>query len=1107
MATILVVDDRAMNRQFLAALLSYKGHRAVEATNGAEALKQVAVERPDLVIADILMPEMDGYQFVSQLRSDPSLVTVPVIFYTAHYLQDEARTFADTCGIKHILTKPAEPQEILSIIEEALSQPAAAIAPAPPEEFNRKHAHVVINKLYQKAEMLRESEERYRTLIESTFDMVQSVAPDGSLLFVNRAWQETLGYSDEEARRLNIFDIIHPDSIEHCRELFSRVMAGESLKNFEAAFVAKDGRAVFVEGNAAAHKQDGEVTAGYGFFRDVTERKRAEEIIKQRAEEMAALQSVLLDVTAEHDLPALLRIIVERAAELLKAPAGGMYLCDPELREVRCVVSYNFSRDYTGVTLRYGEGAAGWVAEMGEPLIIDDYRQWPNPSRVYAREQVLTGVLTAPIKWQGRVIGIISIVCEGEKRRFTEADMKLLEMFANHAAIAIEKARLIEREQQARRVAEVMRLASEALTRSLDLDTVLETLVDYLKQLVPYDSANVLLLGKDSRLTVRVARGYEQWTGAEKPRAIVFDANPDPILRAIVREGKSRLIADAGECDEWQHIEGAEHVRSWIGVPLVAGGEIIGVYSMDKAEPNFFTQEHLRLAESLAAQAAVAIQNAHLYEQSRQYAVELAQRLAEQQLAEEALQQSEIRFRSLIEKSSDAIALFSAEAKILYSSPAVAQILGFSVNEFVGAKAIDLVHPDDRRTIKRLFAEMLQGHGWAVAAEFRVKHKDGSWRWIDGTATNLLADPNIGAVVINYHDVTERRQAEEALRESEARLRRLVESNLIGIILADTTGRVIDANDAFLKMVGYTREDLLAGNMRWSEMTPPEYLPLSLEALRQLQETGAVAPFEKEYLRKDGSRVPVLLGVAMLEGSEQETVAFVIDLTERKQAEEQLRALTARLQNIREEERTRIAREVHDELGQALTGLKMDLSWIINRLPQAGDKKVSRLIEDRSKGMFDLIAKTIKTVRKISSDLRPGVLDDLGLVAAIEWQANDFQNRTGIRCKFDAAVEHIELDREVSTAVFRIFQETLTNVARHADATRVEIKLNRSNGNLVLEVTDNGKGITKQDIAGKKSLGLLGMRERAHIVGGEVTLRGARNKGTTVIVEVPIEPR
>ncbi|HXG95179.1 MAG TPA: PAS domain S-box protein [Blastocatellia bacterium] len=1107
MATILVVDDRAMNRQFLAALLSYKGHRAVEATNGAEALKQVAVERPDLVIADILMPEMDGYQFVSQLRSDPSLVTVPVIFYTAHYLQDEARTFADTCGIKHILTKPAEPQEILSIIEEALSQPAAAIAPAPPEEFNRKHAHVVINKLYQKAEMLRESEERYRTLIESTFDMVQSVAPDGSLLFVNRAWQETLGYSDEEARRLNIFDIIHPDSIEHCRELFSRVMAGESLKNFEAAFVAKDGRAVFVEGNAAAHKQDGEVTAGYGFFRDVTERKRAEEIIKQRAEEMAALQSVLLDVTAEHDLPALLRIIVERAAELLKAPAGGMYLCDPELREVRCVVSYNFSRDYTGVTLRYGEGAAGWVAETGEPLIIDDYRQWPNPSRVYAREQVLTGVLTAPIKWQGRVIGIISIVCEGEKRRFTEADMKLLEMFANHAAIAIEKARLIEREQQARRVAEVMRLASEALTRSLDLDTVLETLVDYLKQLVPYDSANVLLLGKDSRLTVRVARGYEQWTGAEKPRAIVFDANPDPILRAIVREGKSRLIADAGECDEWQHIEGAEHVRSWIGVPLVAGGEIIGVYSMDKAEPNFFTQEHLRLAESLAAQAAVAIQNAHLYEQSRQYAVELAQRLAEQQLAEEALQQSEIRFRSLIEKSSDAIALFSAEAKILYSSPAVAQILGFSVNEFVGAKAIDLVHPDDRRTIKRLFAEMLQGHGWAVAAEFRVKHKDGSWRWIDGTATNLLADPNIGAVVINYHDVTERRQAEEALRESEARLRRLVESNLIGIILADTTGRVIDANDAFLKMVGYTREDLLAGNMRWSEMTPPEYLPLSLEALRQLQETGAVAPFEKEYLRKDGSRVPVLLGVAMLEGSEQETVAFVIDLTERKQAEEQLRALTARLQNIREEERTRIAREVHDELGQALTGLKMDLSWIINRLPQAGDKKVSRLIEDRSKGMFDLIAKTIKTVRKISSDLRPGVLDDLGLVAAIEWQANDFQNRTGIRCKFDAAVEHIELDREVSTAVFRIFQETLTNVARHADATRVEIKLNRSNGNLVLEVTDNGKGITKQDIAGKKSLGLLGMRERAHIVGGEVTLRGARNKGTTVIVEVPIEPR
>jgi signal transduction histidine kinase len=234
-------------------------------------------------------------------------------------------------------------------------------------------------------------------------------------------------------------------------------------------------------------------------------------------------------------------------------------------------------------------------------------------------------------------------------------------------------------------------------------------------------------------------------------------------------------------------------------------------------------------------------------------------------------------------------------------------------------------------------------------------------------------------------------------------------------------------------------------------------------------------------------------------------VSVVRDITERKQVEEelrhsseQLRSLTTRLQTVREEERGRIAREIHDELGQVLTGLKMDLSWLAGRL-----LKNQKPLLKKTKSMSELVDATIQTVRKISSELRPGILDDLGLSAAIEWQAQEFENRTGIKCRFISSREDFRLDKERSTAVFRLFQETLTNVARHAEATRVDIELEERAGHLILKVHDNGKGITRRQISHSKSLGLLGMRERALLFEGEVEIKGIRGKGTTVTVQIP----
>jgi signal transduction histidine kinase len=218
-----------------------------------------------------------------------------------------------------------------------------------------------------------------------------------------------------------------------------------------------------------------------------------------------------------------------------------------------------------------------------------------------------------------------------------------------------------------------------------------------------------------------------------------------------------------------------------------------------------------------------------------------------------------------------------------------------------------------------------------------------------------------------------------------------------------------------------------------------------------------------------------------------------------EQSREQLQQLTAGLLMAREEERTAIAREIHDVLGQTLTALKMDVSWIGARSPADAPPALRQKLT----AMTGLIDETIVTVRRIATSLRPGVLDDLGLAAAVEWQAQEFEHRTGIRCALRTSINEEALDPLLSTALFRIVQESLTNVARHSRASLVAVTLEHSSTDLLLEIRDDGIGISATDAANTRSIGLTGMRERAQLVGGGLSISGAAGAGTTVRVRVP----
>ena len=496
--------------------------------------------------------------------------------------------------------------------------------------------------------------------------------------------------------------------------------------------------------------------------------------------------------------------------------------------------------------------------------------------------------------------------------------------------------------------------------------------------------------------------------------------------------------------------------------------------------------------------------NEKLLSKSIQYSIERKRMM-------EKLRESNERYEIVARATNDVIWDWDLESgKVLRNKEGVKSVYGVENPDDVDTinKWLMRVHPDDQQKVKAILeSPNMPGNGNSFSIEYRFRRPDGVYAYVYDRGYALRNEAGrvirmIGAT----QDISQRKRVEQKM-EKEKGLSDSIINSLPGIFyFYDADGALLRWNKNFETVSGYNADELK--QMRPEQFFATEYR----DAVRKMIEkafSDGYANGEGNFLTKDGNKIAYYFtGLAIDFEGKRCVIGTGIDISVRKKSEkelqqlaEQLRNLTAYLQNVREEEQRRIAREIHDELGQQITGLKMDLAWLQKKITANSDPIALREKLSKMSGLLD---DTVQTIRKIASELRPSILDDLGLRTALEWQSEEFGKRFDVDVKFSSDIAEMNVDPATATGLFRIYQESLTNVARHSQADMVIASLELEEDQLILSIADNGKGFIINPNAPKSTLGLLNMKERALMMGGTLDMQSELGKGTTILVRVPL---
>lgn len=487
--------------------------------------------------------------------------------------------------------------------------------------------------------------------------------------------------------------------------------------------------------------------------------------------------------------------------------------------------------------------------------------------------------------------------------------------------------------------------------------------------------------------------------------------------------------------------------------------------------------------------------------------------LIEKTQAEQMVQAAKSKFKRILEKITTPIAVYEIQEpkRFVFINPKFTEWFGYTIEDMPD---IDhwrkVAYRDDSYFLqmqKIWRSELIKVQSGekpeSCPLEITLYCKDGSTKDVEmsfSTENNLC--------YITFNDVTERNCITRALRESEEKFRNISEQLPIPICVFSDNGDTRFLNNAFNETFGYTKEDIPTQEDWLTKAYPDanyrnEVIAHREQAKQNPSRNRITFVSQFEVTCKDGSKKMIEFFVSI---GNNNVYVVANDISgkvkaelELKQSHRQLRELSSYLENIREEERKHISREIHDELGQQLTLLKLDLLQMSKKLHPNEKEMIENM-----KQADQLLADTMRSVRKIATQLRPSILDNLGLVSALEWQSREFEKNFGIKCVFESLLNEPQFTTKQSNSLFRIYQEALTNIARHAGATQVDSVLSQEDSRFVLEIRDNGKGFRMEDMAHRKTLGLKGMQERALMIDGDFQIESKPGAGTYIQISIPI---
>ena len=930
---------------------------------------------------------------------------------------------------------------------------------------------------------LRESEARFQKLFREMAQGVIYMDRDGAVRSANPAAQRLLGltadHADDGPRSTSEWTTVHEDGTAFAPSDYPSVVAmreGRSVRGVIMGIRDPETRSLnWLQIHATPLFRPGESEAYEAFttFEDVTQIREQEAEIRRLNRLYAALSAVNHAVVEGGTQSEVLHNICQGVADAGQFRLVSIGTCDPRTAVLNIVTAFGEDRGYLEeVAIRTddspaGQGPCGVSVRKERKDVCNDFfgEDRMAPFQTAARAYGFASLAAFPIHLEKKLWGTLSVY-DAEPHFFHEKELKLVEEIAQDVSFALE----VTRKDALRRAAEQGLHDNEQRLR------------------LALEGAN---LGT--------------WDWHVPSGTVTFNKRWAEMLGYSMTELRPHIST----LEELSHPEDRAAAKTKLEAHLTGQTKAFeSEYRLRHRHGDWiWVLDSGRVLERDASGHPVRVCGIHLD-------------LTERKEAEITLRREQEFSRTLLENLEDGVVACDAEGRLsLFNQTArnwhSLDTLDLAQEQW--ATQYKLFAPDGETPlatgeiplVRAFRGESLRDVGMSILADGQpLRHILAT-----GGPFSDAQGQKLGAVVI-MRDITEKRRAEEHLRTMHERLRYHVQNSPLAIVEWDRDFRVKQWSQRAEQLFGWPEAELLGKSpAEWPFVPPEDQADVAL-IMSDLTEGRVLRNVSvNRNLTKGGRILHAEWYNSVLRGPDQQLdsiLSLVHDVTERVEALQevertgsQLRALSGRLQTLREEERTRISREIHDELGQMLTCIRMDLSWIEHQLDAFGDDHRVNPILDRLLAAAELTQTTATTVQRIAADLRPGILDRLGLINTLEFEADRFEQQTGMPCRLTLPEDQPLLAPEISTAFFRIFQEALTNVKRHAQASEVKVRLHSDGSNCFLEVHDNGRGIDPDAARNSASLGLLGMRERAYLLGGTAEVAPGPQGGTLVTVRLP----